>query len=380
MTRKVNATILTILAVLISCNDSSQETADPVQQSPQSTPAPPSPPPPPPPDGIVCFASHDGWDFDDHPQITIVNTDGSGYRVLTCLSPAQLDLISDVAWCPDASSIAFIGDRGSVTSIFIVSADNTGYTKITQDENNKLDICWSPTGEYIAYKDVISTGFLESDCRICVIRADGSDAHYVTEVDENASDPRWSEDGQIVFYSSGSQIGSVYLDGSSTGLSENQEIAEYYGSAGVVTDLDYSAIQDSMASGGEISVNTPYWTYPLTYLNRALYINGPVVRNPKGDLLAATCRIGSDEFFCLIDPISLSVTIPEPPSPDNSWNEISLGYLWINDTDLLFFGKRQNKIGFCVLDASNGQLQWILNHERDERVFDRGSWDYVPWN
>lgn len=372
----VHTCILIGILFFASCGEELPDSAHSSNQ-PQSqiTPAP-TPPPPPAPDGIICYVTCDVWDRNDAPQLTLINTDGSGYFVLTCLASAQLSNISDVCWSPDASRIALIGERGGISSVFIVQADNSGFTKITDDEYGKLDICWSPVGEYIAYKQVISTGLFSSDVQICVVSADGREVNIVTRASDNAGSPSWSQDGQVIFYESQQIVKSVNYDGTPSGISEEDSRNLLLESQGKVVGFDYVALSSSFESGGEISINTPYWAYSETYLSLRPSMSGPYLLSPNGDIWLGRCRIEADDYFCKIDPLSYSITIVEPPAVD-SWNSITSDYIWINDNQILFFGKRENKEGFCKLNVNTGQLQWVVNSDSDRRLFDIKSWAYV---
>lgn len=368
--------------VLTSCTEEPRSSTQAIETEPITTHQEvPEPPPPPPPAGVICYTTQDSWDNDDTPLISLITTDGSGYWNLNTVANAQLSWIGQVAWKPDASEIAFIARRGSTESIFAVRTDDSGCVKLTQDEHTKKDLVWSPTGEYLAYTQIESVGTFDLAYSICVMKADGSESRFVTNRGDHVSEPCWSENGQTIFYkNSDYEIDAVGLDGSSVTISSELTASAYYESRNIVIDFDYNLPGETLESGGELSIRTPYWAHSQTYLDYPPRFYGPAIRTPDGESAILICRMGSDEYLCLVDLFTYEPIIIEPPAVERSWNETDWPCYWINNSELLFFGKRQNKYGFCILDITTGQLSWVFNHEDDERILDMSSWDYLPLN
>ena len=89
-------------------------------------------------------------------DLMIMNADGSGLTPLTDYSPNLAG--SSPAWSPDGSKIAFgavhFPEDGGVSDleIFVIDADGTNLTKLTDNTDDDRAPVWSPDGSKIAYK------------------------------------------------------------------------------------------------------------------------------------------------------------------------------------------------------------------------------------
>jgi hypothetical protein len=132
--------------------------------------------------------------------IYAMNSDGTGDHKLR-------DNGVDPAWSPDGSKIAFTGDvsqpSGPVTDIFVMNADGTGATNLTQTNNAyESTPAWSPDGAKIVFARASDTG---TDPAIYVMNADGSGATQLTN--DGSTDiwetyPAWSPDGAKIAFES----------------------------------------------------------------------------------------------------------------------------------------------------------------------------------
>jgi hypothetical protein len=188
---------------------------------------PPPPPPPTPPGGMSRIASvgtHDGG-------IKVVHADGTGGRVLTT------DRDWSPAWSPDGSRLAFDRERiDGGADIYVINADGSGVTRLTNTTAHDTDPAWSPNGQQIAFtRDGVlhvmnanGTGVTSRSLgggehnpswspdgtRILVNRWDpGSDGWRIWAVNTNGSGataltfgpgddhhPRWSPDGRHIAF------------------------------------------------------------------------------------------------------------------------------------------------------------------------------------
>ena len=98
----------------------------------------------------------------------------------------------DPAWSPDAARIAFASARTGQPHIYVMNADGTGTKALTAGrKNNDTHPTWSPDGASIAFA---------RDGDIYVMAADGSNPTRISDINAQESDPAWSPDGDWIAY------------------------------------------------------------------------------------------------------------------------------------------------------------------------------------
>ena len=153
--------------------------------------------------GKIAFTS----DRDGNREIYLMNADGTGQTRLTD------NLFRDdyPTWSPDGSRIAFLRQGGGISSINLMNADGTNQTELTKITltNNpppyeRFSIGWSPDGAKIAFQDSRD---------IFTVNVDGSNRVNLTNGQFENYEPSWSPDGsRIAFsrYGATNNYGEVY--------------------------------------------------------------------------------------------------------------------------------------------------------------------------
>jgi len=111
----------------------------------------------------IAFSSN----RDGNNEIYVINADGSGLTRLTN-NPAR---DSYPAWSPDRDRIAFTSDREGNGEIYIMNADGSRVTRLTDNPADDWYAAWSADGKRIAFT---------SDYEIYVINIDGSELTNLT--------------------------------------------------------------------------------------------------------------------------------------------------------------------------------------------------------
>ena len=167
------------------------------------------------PDAAVPLVSHSGRivftsDRDDDAEIYVMNADGSGLTRLTN-DPAWDD---SAVWSPDGSRIAFRSDRDGNEELYVMTApEHGGVThetaplRLTHTPANERWPSWSPDGKHLAFRSD-----RDGNAEIYVMNADGSGQTRLT--DDPAADelPAWSPDGgRIAFVSDRDGNAEIYV-------------------------------------------------------------------------------------------------------------------------------------------------------------------------
>jgi hypothetical protein len=153
-------------------------------------------------------------------DVFTIHPDGTG---LTQLTHTGQDY--EPGWSPDGSRMVFTSSRDDNNSslggeIYVMNADGTGQTRISNDNFEDLDGAWSPDGLKIAYARWDTDASDERiNMQIFVMSPDGSGQTPLTDLTSNSSGPAWSPDGSRIAFSSdrsgAREIWVMNADGSS---------------------------------------------------------------------------------------------------------------------------------------------------------------------
>jgi TolB protein len=145
------------------------------------------------PDGSkIAFLLNLPSGFHLNREIYIMNPDGTGQINLTN-DPLKDNFLH--TWSPDSSKIAYLSRSPcfypclSPFEIFVLNADGTGQTNLTNDPAYYPAPVWSPDGSKIAYSSSSPAGYYVSE--IYVMNADGTDKINLTNHPARDNFPAW---------------------------------------------------------------------------------------------------------------------------------------------------------------------------------------------
>ena len=130
---------------------------------------------------------------DGNREIYVMNADGSAQTNLT--NSVADD--ADPAWSPDGTKLAFDSNRGGNFDLYLMNADGSGVTQLTVDGGANGSPSWSPDGSRLVFTS--DRGGLQ---HIYTMNADGSGVTPLTSDLASDFEPRWSPDGTRIAFSS----------------------------------------------------------------------------------------------------------------------------------------------------------------------------------
>jgi Tol biopolymer transport system component len=111
-----------------------------------------------------------------------MNADGTNQTMLT---NGQKDYGPN--WSPDGSKILFYSLRDGQEEIYVIDADGTDLTRLTDHLARDQYCCWSPDGSKIAFTSERES----SNYQIYVMDANGSNITRLTNNSAEDSQPNW---------------------------------------------------------------------------------------------------------------------------------------------------------------------------------------------
>src|SRR6266702_1791405 len=157
--------------------------------------------------GKIAFTSN----RDGNSEIYVMNADGTGATRLT--NNAAID--GDPAWSPDGTRLAFTSTRDGNYEIYVMNADGSGVTRLTNDPNQDRHPAWC--GTRIAFQ---SDRYLPPFYDIYVMNDDGTGPTRLTISNASSDEyPAWSPSCNRIAYSydpnsSAASINAMNADGS----------------------------------------------------------------------------------------------------------------------------------------------------------------------
>lgn len=159
-------------------------------------------------------------DADGDDEIYIVNADGTNLTQLTFNDTPD----RNPDWSPDGSKIVFYSMRdvipdyeGPPPEIYVMNADGSDQTRITQNETSDTCPNWTPSGSHVAFT---SFHFSYASSRINIMRADGSEETLLVDLPGDEGCPRWSPDGTRLVFETRQRDGSLIVLTDAYGMNE----------------------------------------------------------------------------------------------------------------------------------------------------------------
>lgn len=283
-TGRTNGTTYYYIATAVNSSGESAASAQ-VSATPSATAA----------TGKIAFISF--RDRNGNPEIYIMNADGSGKTRLTNNNYADWS----PSLSPDGTKIAFVSTRDGNREIYVMSADGSGQTNLTNNAASDDYPSWSSDGTKIAF-----VSQRDGKNNIYVVNVDGSGQTRLTnDTTENDYNPSCSPTGtKIAFWrlitnTGGGQIYVMDANGSSqTNLTSASQENRYPCWSPDGTEITFFSNRDGKDDIFVMNVNGS----SQTNLTKNAVVGGTLPSwSPTGTKIAFESSIGSN------------------PSPDDNW-------------------------------------------------------------
>ena len=178
---------VTYLILLLLLTGVTSGCTDPLLEAPAATPSL---------TGKIAFTANLERSGDFH--LYVMNADGTG---LTRLTDGQRKDFNP-SWSPDGKKIAFSSLINGQDDIYIINADGSGETRLTDNPFTDLCPAWSNDGEKILFVSTRDSSDPSSYIyELYVMDADGSNQTRLTYYEAHCSSPSWSPDGSRIIIS-----------------------------------------------------------------------------------------------------------------------------------------------------------------------------------
>jgi Tol biopolymer transport system component len=243
-------------------------------------------------------------------EIYVMNADGSDVTRLT--NDASRD--SDPSWSPDGEKITFQTTRDGNNEIYVMNADGSGQTRLTNNPASEEFPSWSPDSTKIAFKSSRDGNF-----EIYVMNADGSGQTRLTNNPSADGEPGWSPDGEkIVFNSNRDGNNEIYVmnaDGSGQTRLTNNPSAD--GSSGWSPDGEKIVFDSTRDGNFEIYVmNAADGSNPTRLTNNAEWDIEPSWSPDGSRITFISTRDGNFEIYVMNADGSGQTNITNHPAAD----------------------------------------------------------------
>ncbi len=156
--------------------------------------------------GRIIFSSA----YDGNAEIYLMYADGTQLTRLTNHPGNDTEPV----WSPDGQRIAFVSDRSGHNEIYVMNADGTEVTRLTLGASDKISPAWSPNGQQLVFVDLRNETFDRRDSGIYQINADGGNLTGIPVGGTDEFNPIWSQYGGYILYQTGVELRVTTVDAS----------------------------------------------------------------------------------------------------------------------------------------------------------------------
>ena len=297
---------------------------------------------------IAFYSKRDGND-----EIYVMNADGSDQTRLTN-DPAR---DYEATWSPDGRLIAFVPYRDGNDEIYVMSVDGSNQRNLTNDPARETRPTWSPDGKRIAF----TSNRCSERGNVYVMNVDGSNVRNLTSKSGDGHGPVWSPDGKLIAFlawrdSADEQIHVMGADGSNQRRLTNRESPNRgprWSPDGKL--IAYYSLEDD--NTWEVYVMNADGSAQARLTSNSAHDTGPVW-SPDGESIVFTSnRDGNSEIYVMNADGSDQRNLTNAPGDD-------LSPAWRRDGKLIGFqSNREGNWEIYVMNADGSDQRRLTNNE-----------------
>ena len=299
-------------------------------------------------------------------------------------------------WSPDGSRIAYTlwrldGDE-LIEHIYVVNADGTGSTQLTQGDVRDSGPSWSPDGDRIAFSR--STDDYHS--QIYTMASTGDDQVAVTGSDQFATSPEWSPDGtQFAYLVNVSRVNLIDVDGTnvrtvSTGFSSptwspdgtRLAFVATRGSRSQIVITDVDGAHEEIVTEPGLATGQPDWSPDGRLIAFHVVGEGIFVTDARGaQQVAADCKAKGRGT----NAVTAGFPLPDWAVPAAGTVRVAVLFMDFPNAQAAHSTRREVEFSLPFMkrylkDASNGQLdiefetlhRWLRAEQHYEHYLEYG--------
>ncbi|MGH2983228.1 MAG: DUF5050 domain-containing protein [Solirubrobacterales bacterium] len=258
-----------------------------------------------------------------NPEIYVMNADGSEPTRLTD-NPA---IDRDAAFSPGGGRIAFVSERDGNSEVYVMNADGSEQTRLTTNIAEDFQPAFSPDGNKIAF---MSNRGSQGDMEIYVMNADGSGETRLTDNLAFEGQPTFSPDGTLIAFASDRDPGNYDIYTMKADGSNSSNPTRLTNSAASESRPNFSPDGSRIAFRTDRDGNGEVYVMNASGLGESRLTNDPALDgepafSPDGGRIAfRSHRDGKAEIYVMNDDGSGQTNLTDDPYADRrpDWQPI----------------------------------------------------------
>jgi Tol biopolymer transport system component len=219
----------------------------------------------------------------------------------------SMESVTGPSWSPDGRRLAFSGNIGGITDLYIVNADGTELRRLTSDRFGDLQPQWSPDGKTIVFatdRDSASFDLLKfKPWRLALLDVDSGSITLIPGQKGLNLNPQWSPDGRSIAYIS-DRTGTANVFLYDLDAREHYQLTNVPGAVSALTEyspaISWAREADRLAFTYYENAQYTIWT-----VNNPRALKKSPFRDPPAPVVATVAPISADSATKSVSIVAL---------------------------------------------------------------------------